>query len=209
VTGHESSPQSPTISYRQPLMAIEMKTLTNHITANVSMINSELMDIVSSFKTKTIEKNSYLLKAGQTCDSYYFIDDGAFKIYTVINDKEITSWFAFKDSFFTELESYSTKSPSRFNIKAIEKSTVFYISRKTMDRFMDKYPKWNDFVRKTWEFSFVKLQQVVLSFQSQSAVERYEDLFTYPDFIQKTKQVDLASMIGITKFSLSRLRRKR
>jgi CRP/FNR family transcriptional regulator, anaerobic regulatory protein len=191
------------------LATIEMKTLTDHIRANVSMIDTELIDIVSSFKTKTIEKNSYLLKAGQTCDSYYFVDNGAFKIYTIIDDKEITSWFAFKDFFFSELESYSAKSPSRFNIQAIEKSTVFYISRKTMDSFIDKYPKWGDFARKTWEFSFIKLQQVVLSFQTQSAEERYEDLFKYPDFIQKTKQVDLASMIGITKYSLSRLRRKR
>lgn len=173
------------------------------------MTDSELIDIVSSFQTKIIKKNSYLLKAGQCCDGYYFVDKGAFRIYATINDIEITSWFAFKGYFFTELESYSTKTQSRFNIQAIEESTIFYISRKTMEIFMDKYPKWSEFVRKIWEFSFVKLQQVILSFQTQSAEERYEDLFNYPDFIQKTKQGDLASMIGITKFSLSRLRRKR
>lgn len=173
------------------------------------MTDAELIDIISSFKTKIIEKDSYLLKAGQTCDNYYFVDNGAFKIYTIIDDKEITSWFAFKDFFFSELESYSAQSPSRFNIKALEKSTVFYISRKAMDELMDQYPRWADFVRKTWEYSFVKLQKVVLSFQTQSAEERYEDLFKYPEFIQKTKQIDLASMIGITRYSLSRLRRKR
>jgi CRP/FNR family transcriptional regulator, anaerobic regulatory protein len=195
--------------YLEILAIIEMKTLTDHILANVLMIDSELVEIVNSFQTKTIKKNSYLLKAGQFCDSYYFVDNGAFRIYTSITDKEITSWFAFKDFFFTELESYSTKTPSSFNIQAIEDSIIYYISRKKMDGFMDKYPKWGEFVRKTWEFSFVKLQQVVLSFQTQSADERYEDLFKYPDFIQKTKQSDLASMIGITKYSLSRLRRKR
>jgi CRP-like cAMP-binding protein len=186
-----------------------MKTLIDHINKVVSISDNELIDIVNSFQTKTLEKNSYLLKTGQFCDSYYFIDNGALRIYTSLNDKEITSWFAFKDYFFTELESYANKTPSRFNINAIEKTTVFYISRKQMDSFMEKYPKWSEFVRKTWEFSFVKLQQVVLSFQAQSAEKRYEDLFKHPDFIQKTKQEDLATMLGITKFSLSRLRSKK
>ncbi len=186
-----------------------MKTLIEHIKKVVSISDNELTAIINSFQTKTIEKNSYLLKTGQFCDSYYFIDSGALRIYTRLNDKEITSWFAFKDYFFTELESYATKKQSRFNIKALEKTTVLYISRKLMDTYMDKYPKWAEFVRKTWELSFVKLQQVVLSFQAQSAEERYEDLFKHPDFIQKTKQEDLATMLGITKFSLSRLRRKK
>jgi CRP/FNR family transcriptional regulator, anaerobic regulatory protein len=186
-----------------------MKTLTNHIKNVVSISDNELMDIINSFQTKTLKKDSYLLKTGQFCDSYYFIDDGALRIYTTLNDKEITSWFAFKNYFFTELESYANKTQSRFNIKAIEKTTVFYISRKLMDSYIDKYPKWGEFVRKTWEFSFVKLQQVVLSFQAQSAEERYEDLFKHSNFIQKTKQEDLATMLGITKFSLSRLRSKK
>lgn len=173
------------------------------------MGDSELMDIVSAFKAKTIDKNSYLLKSGQYCDHYYFIESGAFKIYTNINERDITSWFAFEGYFFTELESYSTKTISRFNIQAIEETNILYISRKAMDSFLNKYPPWNEFVRKVWEFSFVKLQQVVLSFQTQTAAKRYEDLFQYPDFIQKTKQEDLASMLGITKYSLSRLRRKK
>jgi CRP/FNR family transcriptional regulator, anaerobic regulatory protein len=186
-----------------------MKTLIDHIKNVVSIPDNELIDIINSFQTKTIEKNSYLLNAGQFCDSYYFIDHGTLRIFTRLNDKEITSWFAFKDYFFTELESYANKTQTRFTIKAVEETTIFYISRKQMDSLMDKNPKWSEFVRKTWEFSFVKLQQVVLSFQAQTAEDRYEDLFKHPDFIQKTKQVDLASMIGITKYSLSRLRRKR
>ena len=186
-----------------------MMTLTDHIKTLVSIPDNELMEIANSFQVKMLDKDDFLLKAGQYCDSYYFVEKGAFRIYTNVNGKEITSWFAFKDFFFTELESYSNKSQSRYYIQAIEKSSILYISSKSMDNLMDKYPKWNDFVRKTWEYTFVKLQQVILSFQAQSAKKRYEDLFSYPDFIQKTRQSDLASMIGITKSSLSRLRRRK
>jgi len=186
-----------------------MKQLSEHIKKNVSITDNDLHEISNSFQSKVLEKDAYLMKAGQYCDSYYFVAEGALKIYTSIDDNEITSWFAFKDYFFTELESYTTKSQTRFNIQAVEKSHIYFIPHKTMDVYIEKYPKWHEFVRKTWESSFIKLQQVVLSFQAQTAEERYEDLFKYPDFIQKTKQRDLASMIGITRFSLSRLRRKK
>jgi CRP/FNR family transcriptional regulator, anaerobic regulatory protein len=186
-----------------------MKTLTDYIKTIVSISDNELIEITDSFQSKILEKDTYLIKAGQYCDSYYFVVEGILRIYTEINDKEITSWFAFKDYFFTELESYVSKSQTRFNIQAIEKCEVFYIQRKSMDTLSLKYPKWNEFIRKIWELSFIKLQQVVLSFQTQTAGERYEDLFNHPHFIQKTKQRYLASMLGITKSSLSRLRRKR
>jgi CRP/FNR family transcriptional regulator, anaerobic regulatory protein len=191
------------------LSSNEMEALIDHIKKTVAISDSELVDIVKSFQTKTLNKNSYLIKAGQYCDYYYFVEQGTLRIYTNINDKEITSWFAFKDYFFTELESYNNKSHTVYNIQAIEKSIILYIPRKEMDLFLDKYPEWTEFIKKTWELSFIKLQQIVLSFQSQSAEERYGGLFKYPEFIQKTKQRDLASMLGISKFSLSRLRRKR
>jgi CRP/FNR family transcriptional regulator, anaerobic regulatory protein len=186
-----------------------MEPLTDYIKTIVPISDNELIEIRDSFKSKILEKGTFLLKAGQYCDCYYFVANGTLRIYTVINDQEITGWFAFRDYFFTELESYVSKSQTRFNIQVIEKSEVFYIQRKSMDVMSIKYPKWNVFVRKIWELSFIKLQQVALSFQTKTASERYEDLFNHPHFIQKTKQRDLASMLGITKSSLSRLRRKR
>jgi len=186
-----------------------MNPLTDHIFKTVSIPDDELSDIVNSFRTKTLKKDQFLIKAGQYCDHYYFVEQGTLRIFSTVNDKEITSWFAFQDYFFTELESYTHKSQTRFSIQAEEKSLISYVSRKEMDALLNKYPRWNEFIRKIWEFSFIKLQQVTLSFQAQSAGERYEDLFKYPYFFRKTKQKDLASMLGITKFSLSRLRRKR
>jgi CRP-like cAMP-binding protein len=83
-----------------------MKTLTDHILKTVSIPDSELTTIVRSFQPKALEKDSYLIREGQYCDKYYFVAQGALRIYTRINDAEITSWFALKDYFFTELESY-------------------------------------------------------------------------------------------------------
>lgn len=186
-----------------------MEALVKYIKQTVSMSDDELSHITGLFQPKTLEKNSFLIKVGQYCDSYYFVEEGALRIYTEFNQTEITSWFAFKDYFFTELESYNSRHQTRFNIQAIEKSVIYYIPRKEMDVLLEKHMKWGEFVRKNWEYAFIKLEQIILSFQTKSAEERYGDLYKYPDFIQKTKQRDLASMLGISKFSLSRLRRKR
>jgi len=186
-----------------------METLKIHIRDTVSMCEAELAEIAAAFEPKTMPEGSFLLKAGQFCDAYYFVRTGALRIITNPDEKEITSWFAFEGYFFTEPESYVNRSRTRYNIQAIEQSVVYYISRKKMDALLGSSLKWNEFIRKSWEQSFIKLQEVVLSFQTQSADARYKNLFNYPFFLQKARQKDLASMLGITKFSLSRLRSKK
>jgi len=187
-----------------------MMTLDDHIKRTVSATENELSDMVSAFQTMTVEKDSHLIKTGQYCDNYYFLESGSLRIYTVINGMENTSWFAFEGQFFTELESYTYQCQSKFNIQAIENCTLLYISRKNMNILLAKYPAWGELVRKTWELAFIKLSQVVLTFQTLSAKERYDQLFNHSEAIQKTKQKeDLASMLGITNTSLSRLTKDR
>lgn len=182
-----------------------MHKLESHIRRVISVKENELEDMVHSFQPITVEKNGHLIKAGQYCENYYFVESGSLRIYTETNGKEFTSWFAFEGYFFTELESYTYQCQSKYNIQAIENTTILYVSRKNMNALLEKYPAWSELLRKTWEMAFLKLSQVVLSFQSLTAKERYEHLFENPEFIQKTKQKDLASMLGITETSLSRL----
>lgn len=186
-----------------------MEALKIHINSVVSIHEEELTEIAKAFLYKKVNRDAYLLKPGQYCDSYYFLKQGSLRIFTNVAEKEISSWFAFEGYFFTELESYANQSRTRFSIQAIEDSAVYYIQRKKMDDFLNKSFGWNEFIRKTWEQSFIKLQDVVLSFQAQPAGKRYENLLDYPYYIQKIRQQDLASMLGITKYSLSRLRGKK
>lgn len=186
-----------------------MEILKDYIRDIVSITDEELAEITSVFRSKMIKKNSFLLKEGQFCDSYYFVETGALRIFTIHDEKEVTTWFAFDKYFFTEPESYINGCRSRFHIQAMEQSVIYSISRKNMDEFLDKSRQWNEFIRKNWEQAFIKLQDVVQSFQAQTASDRYETLFNHPEFLQKARQKDLASMLGVTPFSLSRLRGKK
>lgn len=143
-----------------------MQKFEDHIKRIITIPDSDLEKIVSCFQTMTVDKNEHLVKTGQPCDCYYFVEKGSLRIYTEVNGMEITSWYVFESYFFTELESYTYQCASKYNIQAIESTTLLYIPRKAMNELLHTYPAWNDFLRKTWEQAFLKLSQVVLSFHT-------------------------------------------
>lgn len=182
-----------------------MKTLKDHIKRTISVTEIELEYMVNSFQSMTIDKDSHLIKAGQYCDHYYFVETGSLRIYTMVDNLVVTNWFAFEGNFFTDLESYTYQCQAKFNIQAIENCTVLYIPRQNMNFLLAAYPAWGELVRKTWEQAFIKLAQIVLSVQTLSATKRYEHLFNHHhELIQNTPAKDLAALLGITDSSLSK-----
>jgi CRP/FNR family transcriptional regulator, anaerobic regulatory protein len=186
-----------------------MESFRTNISQLIKVTEEELNSIITLCSIKEYKKDAFLLKQGHRCESYYFIESGALRVFTIENELEITSWFAFSYYFFTELESYNLRKQSVFNIQALEPTRVISVSRKNMEILYKKVTEWQTYVRLNWEYSFIKLQQVILSFQTQNADERYRSLFDYPDFALKARQKDIASMLGITPYSLSRIRRKK
>jgi len=155
-----------------------------------------------------IKKGQLLLSAGKICSHYYFVNRGALRVYYLHDGKEISNWFAFEDYFFTELESYTLEKPSMFYIEAMEDCEILALNREQMNQLLS-YSFGQEYLRKVWEYAFIHLNKVIVSFQTKTAKERYEDLFRYPDFLQRTKQKDLSSMLGVTDSSLSRIRGKK
>jgi len=162
-----------------------MKTLKDHIKRTVSVTEMELEHMVGSFQTLYLDKESHLLKTGQYCDNYYFVETGSLRIYTMVDNLVVTNWFAFEGNFFTDLESYTFQCVAKFNIQAIENCTLLYISRKNMNSLLQQYPAWCELVRKTWEQAFLRLTQIVLSVQTINAKGRYEHLFNNHEVKQK------------------------
>ncbi len=189
-----------------------MKTLIDHIKRSVSVTESELEYMVQSFQYLGLEKESHLIKAGQCCDNYYFVEKGSLRIYTMVDNLVVTNWFAFEGNFFTDLESYTYQCSAKFNIQAIENCNLLYISRKNMNALLELYPAWNELMRKTWEQAFLRLTQIVLSVQTINAKGRYEHLFNHPELMQKpqtpplqpTPPKDIVSVIDIPDSTLSK-----
>jgi CRP-like cAMP-binding protein len=196
------------------LIIIEMKTLKDHIKRTISIGESELEHVVQSFQILHLEKEDHLIKVGQYCDNYYFVEKGSLRIYTMVDNLVVTNWFAFEGIFFTDLESYTYQCQAKFNIQAIENCTLLYISRKNMNALLQQYPAWNELVRKTWEQAFLRLTQIVLSVQTINAKGRYEHLFSHLELMQKpqppqsppqpAQSKDIISVPGIPDSSLSK-----
>jgi CRP-like cAMP-binding protein len=151
-----------------------MKTLKDHIKRTITVADNELAHMVQLFQPMALEKETHLIKAGQYCENYYFVETGSLRVYTLVDNLMVTNWFAFEGNFFTDLESYTYQCQAKFNIQAIENCALLYISRDNMNTLLKEYPGWGELVRKTWEQAFLRLSQIVLSVQTISARGRYE-----------------------------------
>lgn len=166
------------------------------------------MELETCFRLRQLGKDDTLLSLHSVCRHYYFVNNGSLRIFFLENGQEYTSWFAFENYFFTELKSYTSQTFSRYSIVAIEETEILEISKTDMDNLLSKFDWWKNFLLFSQQKTILKLTDAIQSFQTQSAKERYEDLFRHPDLIQRTKQKDLSTMLGITRHSLSRIKKK-
>jgi CRP-like cAMP-binding protein len=184
-----------------------MTELRCFINSQINVSDEDLGIILSYFKELSIEKDRHLLKKGQTANAYYFIQSGGLRIYFEKGDRQITAWLAFENDFFTELSSLKSQTPTMFNIQALETTTLLSIDRMDMEFLYQRFPAWQQFGRQVWEDAFLKVVNAILSYQTMTAEERYIYLMEQSDVLQRVPLKQLASYLGITQTSLSRLRK--
>lgn len=186
-----------------------MENLIQHISQHIKVNELQLHTILSKFKLRKLPKGRHFLKQGQIAGEYLFLEEGCLRIYYFRDDKEITGWATTHHYLFTDLISLNRQTPSVFNIQAIEKSTLYCISKKNMDELYATIPAWQEFGRKIWEMAFMDVLQMIVSYQIETAEERYERLLEEPELLKKVPLKHLATFIGITPNSLSRIRKEK
>lgn len=182
--------------------------LTKQIINQKPNLNLGEVELEKYFQPRRLDKNETLLSFHSVCRHYYFVNKGSLRVFFIKDGQEYTNWFAFENYFFTELESYTNQTCSKYCIVANEKSEILEISKSNMDYLLTNFSWWKDFLMFSQQQTIVKLTEQIAVFQSKTAKKRYEELFDHPEFIQRTKQKDISSMIGITRYSLSRIRKK-
>ena len=109
-----------------------------------------------------------------------FCKQGCFEGLLYTRGEEHTSWFAFENYFFTELESYINDTFSNYCIIAVEECEILEISKSNIDGVFSKYKWWQEFLLFTQQQTILKLIETIKSFQTLSANDRYQDLFKHP-----------------------------
>lgn len=170
-------------------------------------------DVVLVDKVMTVErlaKGTMLLKESEIVNYIYYVIDGCLRTYYIDqNDKEHTLQFGIKDWWVTDYTAYYSSSKALLNIECLKDVVLLRISRLDMEMLYRVIPGVESFVRVKVESAFVGLQLRVLRTLAQSAKERYISFVeSYPNIQRSVKNYHIASYLGITTESLSRIRKE-
>lgn len=160
------------------------------------------------FKPKTVKKNEFILKEGEVCQHNIFVNKGCLKFY-LINDegKELIRYFAFEGKFGTALSSLIDQKPSFESIQAIEDTELLMISRQDFFHLVDTVPQINFIYRDILEMAYITSQERIYGLQGQRALKQLKWLLSYqPKILSRLSNKVIASYLGVTPYTLSRLK---
>lgn len=161
------------------------------------------------FQRETLFKSDYFIKSGRNADKLGFIESGMIRIYAESGEKEITQWISTPGYFITELSSFVFQKPSRLHLQAIEDTTLLTINKSDYDSLCQLYHEWNQLDKKFIAKCFVMLEDRIFSHLYMTAEERFRQLMDYnPTLFNRVPLQYLASMLGMTPETLSRMRGK-
>jgi CRP/FNR family transcriptional regulator, anaerobic regulatory protein len=153
------------------------------------------------------KKGKVLVRQGHVCDKFFFVLKGAVRTYRRVGSKELTHGLQFDRCDAVALSSFISRAPSQESIELLEDSILISISRDNLQRLYMTYPRSNMIGRLGVEEAFVELEGRTRSLQQLSAKERYEELIARsPECLQRVALKHIASYLGITQETLSRIR---
>ena len=184
-----------------------MLSLIDYFKKNQALSAEAIQAIKGVCSALSIKKGKDLQSIGQTCRTIYFIESGAARIYYHKDDNDITEYFAFENSLIARVESLFTGLPSRKGIQILEDSELIAINAVALKGLYNQFPEIERLFRKITEAGYVETVNRLESLQFHTAEERYNALVEeHPQIIQRVPQKYIASYLGITPVSLSRIR---
>lgn len=184
--------------------------LFHTINEKISLSAEDLEVIKPFFIPKKIRKRQYLLQEGDVCKYTAFIEKGALRSYS-LDEKgnEHVVQFALEGWWIGDQYSVLTGEPSVYNIDAIEDSEVLLISNVSSEAMLEKVPAMEKYFRILLQNNMIAMQRRLVASLSMTAEEKYTRMLNaYPDIIQRVPQHMIASYLGITPETLSRIRKQ-
>lgn len=184
--------------------------ILSSIARHIELSREEQQYFTSLLKHRTLRKKQYLLQAGDVSRYENFVTKGLLRAYTVDNKgQEHIAMFGMEGWWISDLYSFLTNTPATQHIDALEDSEVLSIEHSDLEKLYLQIPKFDRFFRILLQNAFVANQQRILASISQTAEEQYNAFIKkYPSLEQRIPQTQIASFLGITPETISRIRRK-
>ena len=165
--------------------------------------------IADNFTGKVILKNKFLLTAGKIADEYFYLEKGFMRAFAYdTQSNEITTNFYGPGQMVFEVSSFFNRTRSKENIQALTDCEGRYITYKQLNELFHALPEFREFGRSILVKGFSDLKTRMLSTITETAEERYAQLLkANPEIFQHAPLKHIASYLGITDTSLSRIRK--
>lgn len=162
------------------------------------------------FKQQEVPAKTTLLQEGKISKTMFFIEKGCLRTWVNANGKDITTQFFFEGDRVSSIESFRTNQPSLYSIESIEPCILQTISQKDFQSVLENSPGMKKEIQEHLFRRLTQSQKIFFSFLKNTPQQRYQELIEeYPHIIQRIPQHYIASYLGITSVSLSRIRNRR
>jgi CRP-like cAMP-binding protein len=187
-----------------------IQQLLNYLNSIQSLNEEENMLLTGLCNELSIPKNDELQPIGHTCKTIYFVVSGMLRICYWKDGNDITESFEPENSIVARAESLFAGIPSKKAIHAVEDTDLIAINAVKLYELFQLYPKIERLFRKIFEQQYVRTIHRLESLQFNSPEERYKHLVEdQPDILKRVPLKHIASYLGITQVSLSRIRARK
>ena len=188
-----------------------MKEIEQYIETYFGIGDKDLVKISHFFEEKKLEKGAYFLKKGKFQSNLSFIKSGYLRIFNTDpnSGKEITQWISTPGHFIADLSNLAFGLPNKFDIQALSDCELFTISNENYKSIGSHIPNWERLEKLFIAKCFSTLEDRMYSHLAMSSEERYKFFFAYnPELFNQVPLQYIASMLGMTPETFSRIRKK-
>lgn len=190
-------------------MMNEIISFKQYLTGIIAMDDNTFGLCEEYLNVKEIKKGEYLIRSGAICSSIAYINTGLFRIFYLKDGNEVNTCFCKENSITASFTSFVNRTPSNESIQAIENARIVTLHYDKLNKLYDLSLKWQAVGRLLTEKECLRLSNRASTLSFETAVEEYKNLLEFqPEIIQRVSIQHIASYIGVSRETLSRIRSK-
>ena len=184
-----------------------MKNILQNINRIYPLSGEALQLLTQQLTPEQLPKGHSLFTAGRVEHKIYFLEEGIARAYCYRDEKEITFWFGTEGDAVFSYNSYVAAKPGYEHVELLEDSLLYSIPHSDIQHLFSTNLELANWGRKLAEYELLRTEECFIGLQFQPAAERYKNLLqSNPQLIQRVQLSHIASYLGVTQVTLSRIR---